>query len=240
MKNITLLLTICLIGISFLGFSQTEKVGNWCGTEFTEDMLDKVQASTEKYMSGDLVRSRMEYNIPITVHNMRNTDGSGGADISVFIDFMCEVTTFYAEMGINLYIDQIRNVNNTAWTEHNALSTITLLNDVNYTVNMYLFKTLPPPQPGFVLCGYFSPSEDVLALNSSACFDAATTIHELGHFFNLPHTFFGFESAAASNCGVYVTSGEKVDGSNCAVAADRICDTTPDNNSRGGQPCPEE
>jgi len=239
MKNLNLLITILFISICLSGFSQNEKRGNWCGTQFTEEIMERVQASTEKYEQGSLVRSRMEYNIPLTVHNMRNTDGSGGADVFAFIDFMCEVTEFYAEFGVNLYIDEIINHDNTNWTLHNQLGTITFLNDVNNTLNIYMFKTLPPPasQPNGILCGYYSPYYDVLALNSSACFNAATTIHEIGHFFSLPHTFFGLEGTG-NNCGVYVTEGEKVDGSNCAIEGDRICDTPPDNNALGGLNCP--
>ncbi len=239
MKNLNLLFTILFITICFSGFSQTEKQGNWCGTQFTNEIMDRVQISTEKYLQGNMVRSRMEYDFPITVHNMRNDDGSGGANIFTFIDFMCDVTEFYAEFGVNLYIDEILNHDNTSWTTHNALSTITFLNDVDNTMNIYMFKTLPPPasQPNGVLCGYYSPQYDVLALNSSACFNAATTIHEIGHFLSLPHTFFGLEGTG-DNCGVYVTDGEKVDGSNCATKADRICDTPPDNNALGGLNCP--
>jgi len=66
MKNLTLILTIYLVSTSFSAFSQTKNITNWCGTTFTEEMLEKVQASTEKYMNGDLIQSRAEYNIPVT------------------------------------------------------------------------------------------------------------------------------------------------------------------------------
>ena len=47
--------------------------------------------------------------------------------------------------------------------------------------------------------------------------------HELGHFFNLPHTFDGWEDGEPNT-----NQQEKVDGSNCNFAGDGFCDTPPD------------
>jgi hypothetical protein len=63
--------------------------------------------------------------------------------------------------------------------------------------------------------------------------------HELGHFFSLAHPFLGWDSdpydpskhgdpAPARSPGGQLT--ELMDGSNCATAADRVCDTPPDYN----------
>lgn len=231
MNNITRLLTICLISISFSGFSQSEVPSEWCGTQFTEEMMDKVQSATERHMNGTLTKSMPVYDIPLTLHNMRNTNGTGGVDPVTTLEVFCEVIEFYAQHDINLYINEMKTWDNDNWTTDNALGTIKLITAEDNTVNIYNFKDLPG------LCGYFTPQHDVLALTgNSSCYTKETIIHELGHYFALPHTFFGFEGTG-DNCGVYVTSGEKVDGSNCATSADRICDTPPDN-SADRIPCP--
>jgi len=144
---------------------------------------------------------------------------------------MCEVKDFYASMGINLYINNIRNIDNTEYTDNLYIDA---LNNIDNTVNIYAFKRLPE---SYQFCGYYTPFYDLIIIPSYWCLNTNTMIHELGHFFSLPHTFSGFP-IGLDNCGVYVTSGEKVDGSNCTTAGDRICDTPPDNNSLGNQTCP--
>ncbi len=231
MKSIALLLTIGLITISFSGFSQGEVPSDWCGTQFTEEMMNKVQSATERHMNGTLTKSQPIYDIPMTLHNMRNTNGTGGVDPLTTLEVFCEVIEFYAQHDINLYIHEMKTWDNDNWTTDQALGTIKLITAEDNTVNIYNFRDLPG------LCGYFTPQYDVLALTgNSQCYTQETIIHELGHYFALPHTFFGFEGTG-SNCGVYVTSGERVDGSNCATSADRICDTPPDN-SADRIPCP--
>jgi len=229
MKNTTLLLTIFFVSIRFLSFSQNEIPAQWCGTpDFTAEMMDKVQSATERYMNGTLTKSNMPYNIPITLHNMRNSDGSGGVDMAATFEEFCKAIEFYVQHDINLYIHDIKTHDNSGWTDGDprdtgAWGTITFLTideESENTINIYGFEDLPGT------CGYFQPSNDIIAFN---CIGWTTIVHELGHYFALPHTFLGIDGGA--NCGVYVSNGEKVDGSNCATAADRICDTPPDNNT---------
>jgi len=245
MKNITELLTICLISISFSGFSQNETRTEWCGTQFTEEMLDKVQSATERHLNGTLMKSRPTYDIAITLHNMRNTDGTGGVDPIRTLEVFCEVIDFYAQHDINLFIQEMKTHDNTNWTNdpngNNSWGTIKLstigLSGVNNTINIYNFEDLYNEQYEQSLCGYFSPFFDVVAFTgNTSCFTKETIVHELGHYFALPHTFSGFENMD-NQCGENVTMGEKVDGSNCATEADRICDTPPDNNPLR-LPCP--
>jgi len=250
MKNIIRLLTICFISASVSAFSQSEAPSEWCGTMFTEEMMDKVQSASERHMNGTLTKSRPIYDIPVTLHNMRNSDGSGGTDPLRTLEVFCEVIDFYAQHDIHLYINEMKSHDNSSWTTDpnngpgNSDDTWGIIKLItigsggnNNTINIYNFKSLYNTTLDVALCGYFSPFHDVVALSQAGnCYTKETVIHELGHYFALPHTFFGFEGEG-DNCGVYVTSGEKVDGSNCATVADRICDTPPDNNA-DRIPCP--
>jgi len=236
MKNITLLLTLLFTSLSFLGFSQSEISSEWCGTQFTEAMMDQVQSATERHLNGTSTKSNITYDIPLTLHNMRNTSGTAGIEPLITLEVFCEVIDFYAQHDINIYINEMKTHDNTNWTTDAAMGTIKFLTAEDNTINIYNFKELFNQQ-GDPLCGYFTPQHDVLALaGGGGCYTKETIIHEIGHYFGLPHTFFGFEGTG-SNCGVYVSSGERVDGSNCATAADRICDTPPDN-SADRIPCP--
>ena len=85
MKSLTLsLFTTLFLGLCTIGFAQDEKPSQWCGTQFTEAQMDRVQSVTERYMNGTLNKSNPTYDIPITLHNIRNSDGSGGVDMGIY------------------------------------------------------------------------------------------------------------------------------------------------------------
>lgn len=244
MKNI-LLLSLIFVCLPFIGFAQTEKSDEWCGTVYPEYMFKYVEEATRNSQNG-IKKSDDAYYIPITLHNMRTDDGSNGTDIERVLEMFCEIAAAFEPYNMNVYLSSIEYHDNTAWTADGSLSTTAFLTRKQNTVNMYLFPSLTG---GAGLCGYYVGNAtqpgatepqglDVIAININGCGNRVDVIvHELGHYFGLPHTFNGFEGSG-SNCGEYVANGERVDGSNCATAADRICDTTPDNNASGGLNCP--
>ncbi len=245
MKN-RILLVFSFLAFSFNGFAQTDASGDWCATEYPEYMFEYVEDATRDFLNG-FQKSNQEYFIPVTLHNMRTTDATGGSDITEVLPMFCQIVGAFEPYGIHLYLHDLQQHNSTGWTDDGALATTVFLTKEPNTVNMYLFTQLTG---GAGLCGYYlgnatTPGQtepmgaDVVAINTnSTCEDdVGVLIHELGHYFGLPHTFFGFEGTG-SNCGVYVANGERVDGSNCSTAADRICDTTPDNNALAPGSCP--
>jgi hypothetical protein len=120
-------------------------------------------------------------------------------------------------------------------------------------INYFIVETPNPSnltQPGVIL-GYYSPGRDWLVIRRTEMTtqDVSTIAHETGHHFSLQHTMFGWEEDdespnperpcfEASDPGwprapIVSPLGpptERVDGSNCRTAADRICDTPPDYN----------
>ncbi|MCD8566524.1 MAG: hypothetical protein LRY36_01130 [Alphaproteobacteria bacterium] len=58
--------------------------------------------------------------------------------------------------------------------------------------------------------------------------------HEMGHYLNLPHTFYGWEGENPPSIGQNAPSSiggvpvERADGSNCANSGDGFCDTPAD------------
>lgn len=246
MKNRLLLLFLSFV-FSFNGFAQTDTPGDWCDTEYPEYMFEYVEDATRDFLNG-IQKSNVEYQIPVTLHNMRSTNATGGSDIADVLPMFCEIVEGFEPYGIHLYLHELKQHNSTGWTDDGALATTVFLTKEPNTVNMYLFTQLTG---GSGLCGYYlgnatSPGQtepmgaDVIAINTnSVCGDdVGVLIHEMGHYFGLPHTFFGFEGTG-NNCGVYVTNGERVDGSNCSTAADRICDTSPNNNALAPGSCPD-
>ena len=87
--------------------------------------------------------------------------------------------------------------------------------------------------------GYYDFNQDWIVIRKSAAQDEArdhfVLLHEMGHFFSLPHTFLGWDQEPWD--GTTVTSvspggelNELADGSNCETAGDMICDTPADYN----------
>jgi len=245
MKN-RLLILFSFFALSFACFAQTSTADEWCGTDYPEYMFEYVEAATQDFLNG-VQKSDVDLYVPVTLHNMRNTDASGGSDVTEILPMFCQIAAAFEPYGINLYLNSIEQHNSTGWTMDGALQTTSFLTKEPNTVNMYLFTQLTG---GAGLCGYYlgnatTPGQtepmgtDVIAINTNSfCGDnVGVLIHEMGHYLGLPHTFFGMEGTG-SNCGVHVSNGERVDGSNCTTAADRICDTAPDNNANAGISCP--
>jgi len=125
-------------------------------------------------------------------------------------------------------------------------------NNVPNTINCYI---LTDPAGN---CGYNLPYAGIALKKSCTGANDHTWAHEMGHAFTLPHPFLGWEGGVSHDGSVphnfndpappFVTYDytyfkdtlildttiidtalvELVDGSNCAVAADGFCDTSPD------------
>lgn len=233
MKNITLILILFLI-LPSIGFSQADKPANWCASEYPADMIPFLERTSQDISDGTY-RSGSNYVLPMTIHVLRNTDGSGGVTETSVHDVFCGTSEKYAEYGIDIYLRSIEYHNSSNFnSDSNLASTIDLLYSVDGTINVFVHSAVS----GEELCGVYkgsaisqqsTGSPDLIQV-SAVCWSPPTLIHEIGHYFGLPHTFFGFEGSGL-NCASQVSSGEEVDGSNCTTTGDRICDTPPDYSS---------
>lgn len=94
---------------------------------------------------------------------------------------------------------------------------ITTKYNVERRINMYLVDSFENPYArcGLATLNGINDPVSSYVLVRKSCLDARTIAHELGHFFNLKHTFEG-------------NGAELVDGSNCTTEGDGICDTPAD------------
>lgn len=200
-------------------------------------------------------RNEVQY-VPVVFHIVRRTDGTGGASESDILDQLCDLNNDFAEMNLQFYLkDGTFNYikNSAVYSNHvNTINSIMSLEKDNKALNIFLVENATPPSstgPGITL-GYYYPvgGKDWVVIRDKEMEARNTTLsHEIGHYFSLAHPHFGWESEPWTT-EKYGTSPaplasplgqptEKVDGSNCEIAGDEVCDTPPDYNGFGWPDC---
>ena len=162
--------------------------------------------------------------IPLTIHIVGTDNGAGRYQLDYLFRVICELNDRYAPVDFYFYIKwPIRYINDNSYYEHNFSSGYWMMNsnNVGNTVNVYFVK-----DPSGA-CGYYSPGGDAVAIKNTCSAPASTTlVHELGHYFGLPHTFYGWENGGTpSNPEKVTRSGLSA---NCSSAGDVFCVTDAD------------
>lgn len=200
-----------------------------CGTVLT---AEEAGAYLARLQSGEAPQmplgSPPPYYVPIAPHIVRRSDGTGGlsearyhqANADANLHYQDAQIVFYTKGTIDYIDDDDFYFNIDTYEEIDALRTT---NTVPDAVNIYFTEVLNVP--GGALCGIsaftFSSVQAIAMRNSCTANDAglgnhSTYSHEIGHYFDLFHTHetaFGLEY---------------VDGSNCDIAGDLLCDTPAD------------
>ena len=159
--------------------------------------------------------------VNVKIHILRETNGSGGYDASQIPSLITLLNQYYNPHSIrimNVGIDYINNSNllynddtQNNLTEFNQ--TIAINNEPN-AINFYIVSS-------FFAYGV---AQDVISKNILVRADrvlTSTSPHELGHCFNLDHTWRGTYSGSGG-------CAELINGSNCTSCGDFVCDTPAD------------
>ncbi|HQW54785.1 MAG TPA: T9SS type A sorting domain-containing protein [Saprospiraceae bacterium] len=180
--------------------------------------------------------------IPIRFHVVSNDNGSGGASNKSIMKMLCRLNANYLPINIQFYIkDQFNTFSNsTVFNSPMSNAANTKMNSVRDKKALNIYVTGSAGEEGVL--GFYNPSYDLVVLPKSEMNqNTHTGSHEIGHFFSLRHTFYGWEGCPykESEAGNPIESTtvpcsglsiEWVDRSNCKTAADLICDTPEDYN----------
>ncbi len=134
---------------------------------------------------------------------------------------VASVNPFFAPICARFEVCEFRYHDNwqydTLRSTAEQMSEITTKYNVERRINMYLVDSFENPYArcGLATLNGINDPVSSFVLVRKNCLDARTIAHELGHFFNLKHTFEG-------------NGAELVDGSNCTTEGDGICDTPAD------------
>jgi hypothetical protein len=238
---------IQLFLFSFLNVQSQHLPNGKCGMT-TEDQL-LMESMYPNDFKGQISTNRnAPVYIPVKFHITANNDGSGRIDAIHVLNQLCILNqdyansnfVFYIYEGFN-YIDQ-NNIYNEPGVNGNALQG----KKNSKALNVFITENATPQGGGSggTVLGYYNPQGDYIVIRKKDLIDKTNTLsHEVGHFFSLRHTFYGWDGVpyTKNTHGETVTfttvpggiSGievELMNGSNCDIAADVICDTPPDYN----------
>ncbi|MDX1913762.1 MAG: T9SS type A sorting domain-containing protein [Saprospiraceae bacterium] len=229
-----------------------------CGN--AQDQLEIMPRLRENKVAMEAARATAEERtgtqyVPIHFHLVGDDNGGGKHKEIKILEQLCALNAAYEPVNIQFYLSEHTNpayglfnksINND--NVYNNQSNALLMNLRRHpnAINVYVVQepTSGNNNPGIVLA-YYSPLHDWIVsrkTETNGNQPNSTMPHEVGHFFSLPHTFFGYEpnpfdaadptwpnAPVIAPVGQGVTT-ERQNGTNCATAADEICDTPPDYN----------
>ena len=191
-------------------------------------------------------RSQVTY-IPVKFHLTATNEGTGRIEWNHVLNQLCVLNSEFAESNIIFYMSGGFNfIDVTNIFENPATSnSLMVARKDSKSVNVFITENADQQGVGLgTVLGYYSPQGDYVVVRKQELINKSNTLsHEIGHFFSLRHTFYGWEGAPYDKNihgekvtfnfvpnGVPGVPVELMNQSNCSTAADMICDTPPDFN----------
>ncbi len=217
------LFTLSISVFSFLLTSATNNTGG-CGAVAPANHQLNTSDAERSSNAVSAARGSVRY-VPVVYHVVAKTNGTNVASIKTVFETHCELNIDFGPSQIFFYIHSIDTIKDDAlWamndgqggTNYNLGYAAFSSHNIDDVVNVYITGALPG------LCGFATfpgsaPNGGGMFLNVECCGTGGRTIgHEMGHFFNLDHTFRQTNPV------------EYVDGSNCNTKGDKFCDTPAD------------
>ncbi len=236
---------LTITGSAFLfGQEATDHDHHHCGYHSTPEEIERLENNLRIAENLDIRRSGSTIYVPIKFHSINRLNGEGGVREPDIINQMCILNEAFGRYNIQFFMKDrsINYINNQAAFDNASGATAILLGaQDNRALNVYFAQNTTSGGGGGFTLGYYDPTYDWVVVRNDRVNSSFVLAHEIGHYFSLHHTFFGWEQEPwdediHGNPVTQILSPggfnqvELVDGSNCTSAADRICDTPPDYN----------
>ncbi|HEY1038974.1 MAG TPA: M43 family zinc metalloprotease [Bacteroidia bacterium] len=209
-----------LLILSFTVFSLSMAKAQGCGTNTAKYMQSHQQImSSSGYQAHDTCLNKKLSLIFHVVLDSNNAPGVTPADISTCVDNLNRYFKRICITFMNCTTNYISNFNYNRWEQDPHEKQIYNNYYVDSTINIYLVESIITPANAGGYAYMPGDSLDMIVVQKSFV-TGIVPIHEMGHFFGLPHTFEGPSQGAPSI--------EFVDGSNCSTTGDLFCDTEAD------------
>jgi len=223
--------------------------------------------------AGQSPRSDNTLYIPLKINVMGDDAGNGYYPTSKVLEALCQLNEDFAPYGFHFYVEGAFNfIDHSAFyqmpdgyafspamdefiADNNTLDVLNIYITHRTSINGgFSFAHWPGYDTldiGFPSAANFPQDHAVVVRKAHLNNSPHLLVHEVGHYFALWHTFFGWEGLAFEDFGptapdtlqiewnwqdsLYVIPVlvDRVDGWNCENTGDFICDTPPDYLSRG-------
>ncbi len=172
--------------------------------------------------------------IPIKAHILRKSDGTGGLSLADLNTALVQINRYFQNVGsgLQLYFCGFPTIiNNTAYYDYNNTDEQALCNanNVSNAINVYFPHSIRVGSQTVSGYAYFPSTlsiSNTIFVQAQAATDNRTLAHELGHYFNLLHTFQN--SNNTNNAEWEYVTRNTMQGANCALKGDLLCDTPAD------------
>lgn len=186
-----------------------------CGTIVSDDYMrvHYNQVSSLNYQAHDTCLNKKLSIIFHIVLDSSNNAGVTPGDLSACVN---QLNSYFDRICItfmNCSTNYIPNYNYNQWQDNIHEPPVFANYYADSVINIYIVESIVTPA-GASGYAYMPGGADAIVLSKSSL-TGLTPVHEMGHFFGLPHTF--------ENAG-----SELVNGSNCATTGDGFCDTEAD------------
>lgn len=167
----------------------------------------------------------------IAFHLVCDSTGYSGVSPGVMSGYITALNDVFKRICVsfaNCHVDSIPNYSYNDWIKPSTDAVVSPNWDLDKTINIYMADSIRGFPAGYA---YGPGGKDVIVIEKGA--GSGTVIHEMGHFFGLPHTWDEISPsppAIPAPTNPSVTSQEFVAriASNCYTHGDGFCDTEAD------------
>lgn len=221
--NLTLTSLFCCM-IILISQAQQAQNNTYCGTDIHVSNMNQLRLQNQAWMDVALTDNSRSYVgttyfVPVQLHIIRQTNGTGGIAAADVLEAFDRMNAYYIDASVHFYqCSALNYIDDNTYYNYDKSQKNDL--DADYAVanvaNIYVANTTTSGSTS--ICGHatFPGGIDLIIQSKSCMTNGSTLIHEMGHYLGLYHTH---ETAFGD---------ESVNGSDCLVDGDLICDTPAD------------
>lgn len=261
MNKIYYLFALCFLCVSA---AYNQSAIGFCGTSFNDntEIKNRMLENRKDWKNNLVTRGGALTYVPINFWLIAKNDGTERLAYKNVIENLCCLNELYSEFGIAFYLNGIFTRNNTyIFDDPSSTLGIAYIDQImtsNYNaLNVFVTKVANATVPGVL--AFYRPADNskgdyIVCNKNNLNFDCTTLAHEVGHYFSLAHTFYGWENTVYNDItaactkptptSVTAANGQQVlveyvdrnkpgtigGTRNCEQAADGFCDTPADYN----------